>query len=85
MSYDERNIRILAPHEIEERFEWSRIGELAAKYHRPAEWIERGLEACRRCGVDPDYFVARYLERKPVTRREDVTVAFTEILREQRK
>ena len=40
---------------------------------RPAAWIARGLEACRRAGVSEDYFIARYLRREslPLDRRVD--------------
>lgn len=78
-NYTAKDIRILAPEEAVSRFEWAHIGALAAKHHRPAEWIERGFRACQHVGVPVDYFVERYLEGKPVARREDVDAAFREL------
>ena len=84
-AYDASAIQILEPIEASERFPWLRVEALAAQYQRPIAWIARGLEACRRAGVDEDYFVTRYLERRPIARLEEVDEAFVELLRESRK
>ena len=67
MSYTAANIRVLTEQEVDERFTWARVGALAQKYSRPSDWIARGLEACRRANVEPEYFIARYLERDAST------------------
>jgi hypothetical protein len=43
-------------------FDFEVTARLAAHYHRPVEFIERGFEACRLANVCPQaYFVRRYL------------------------
>jgi hypothetical protein len=61
--YDASTIKILSPDEVAEKFEWAKAGELAHKYKRDVNWIESGLEACRRAGISQDYFIGRYLEK----------------------
>ena len=82
MTYNADSIRILDHSEAAVRFAWLDAETLATRYHRPAAWIARGLEACRRAGVDRSYFVDRYLERKPVPRNPIVDTAFRELLSE---
>ena len=77
--YDASSIRVLRADEIASRFEWVHIADLAKKYARPEEWIERGFRACEHAGVSPDYFVERYLEKAGVDFREDVDAAFREL------
>ena len=81
-TYTASAIRILEPTEISQRFSWARVAELAERYRKPAAWIERGLEACRRAGVGDEYFVQRYLRREPVPRHEGVDAAMRELLTE---
>ena len=73
MTHTAAHIRILEPAEVTTRFTWARVAALADEYRRPAAWIARGLEACRRAGVSEDYFIARYLRREslPLDRRVD--------------
>lgn len=82
MEYTADSIRILDASEATQRFAWLDVESLATQYRRPAAWIARGLEACRRAGVDRSYFVDRYLERKPVPRNPIVDEAFRELLSE---
>ena len=82
MDYTADSIRILDASEAATRFNWLDAESLATRYRRPVHWIARGLEACRRAGVDRQYFVDRYLERKPVARNAVVDEAFRELLRE---
>ena len=82
MEYTADSIRILDHSEACQRFGWLDAETLAARYRRPAQWIARGLEACRRAGVDRQYFIDRYLEHKPVPRNELVDAAFRELLNE---
>lgn len=82
--YNSSSIRILHPDEAIEKFEWLKIQELANKYHCTVEWVERGLEACWRAGVDKKYFVDRYLEKdKTIPANALVSDAFREILHEK--
>ena len=70
--YTAASIRILEPAEVTTRFTWSRVAALADEYRRPDAWIARGLEACRRAGVDESYFIARYLRREAIAKDEGV-------------
>ena len=82
-NYNARSIRILQPDEVNERFEWHKIEELAQQYQRSPKWIERGFEACWRSGVDKDYFISRYLDKDPsVAPIAIVGEAFRELLHE---
>ena len=80
--YNASSIVILEPTEISQRFSWARVAELAERYRKPAQWVARGLEACRRAGVADDYFIARYLQRAPIERHEGVDAAMRELLTE---
>ena len=84
MTYTAASIRILDTAEINARFGWTRVAALAERYHRPTAWIARGLEACRRAGVNEDYFVARYLRREPIPCHAGVDAAMRELLTEAR-
>ena len=81
-TYTASSIRVLEAVEITERFTWARVAALADQYRRPAAWIERGLEACRRAGIDDDYFVTRYLRREPIARHDGADAAMRELLTE---
>ena len=82
-AYTASSIRILETTEIIQRFSWARVAELAERYRKPADWISRGLEACRRAGVGDEYFVQRYLQRLPVPRDVAVDEAMRELVAEQ--
>ena len=45
-------------------FDWEWAQTLAQEFRAPAEWIERGIRACREADVDPEYFIVRYLHHK---------------------
>jgi hypothetical protein len=80
MPYDASSIKILSQHEVEERFAWVYIENLAAVYLRPKEWITLGLEACIHCGVQQDYFVEYYLKKNPeVAYRPEVTEMYKQL------
>jgi hypothetical protein len=81
--YTAENIQILTADEAAERFGWAKVAEWAEQYHRPAEWIARGLEACRRAGVPPDYFERRYLRREPLPRHAGVDEAMRAMVRDR--
>lgn len=82
MTYTAESIRILNAGEVAHRFAWLDAETLASRYRRPAAWIARGLEACRRAGVDRQYFIGRYLEKRDVPRNPAVDAAFRELLSE---
>ena len=82
--YTAANIHILEPNEVASRFSWAKVAALAERYHRSPDWIGRGLEACRRAGVDGDYFIDRYLRRLPIARNDLVDEAMRELLIEAR-
>jgi len=82
MEYTAESIRILDAGEACQRFAWLDAEALATRYRRPVAWISRGLEACRRAGVDRQYFVDRYLEKRDVPRNPIVDTAFRELLNE---
>ena len=85
MTYTAADIRVLTKQEVDVRFTWARVGALAQQYSRPSDWIARGLEACRRANVEPEYFIARYLERDASTAFNPVVdEAMREILAETR-
>jgi hypothetical protein len=82
--YTAESIRILEPAEVEERFGWAQAAALAERYRRPEPWIRRGLEACRRAGVEADYFVERYLrKRRDIPRNPAVEECMRELLAEE--
>jgi hypothetical protein len=83
--YTASAIRILTADEVADRFSWARVAELAERYRKPAAWIERGLEACRRAGVGDEYFVDRYLKREPIARDDRVDEQMRELLIEARQ
>lgn len=83
-NYNAQSIRILPPEEVNERFEWHKIEELAQQYQRSPKWIERGFEACWRSGVDKDYFIDRYLKKdQSIALNPIVAEAFRDLLLEQ--
>ncbi len=45
----------------------------------PLEWVRRGIAACRDAGVEPQYFIDRYLHRKPIPMDVTVDKSFREL------
>ena len=79
--YTADSIRVLPEDDVVERFDWAKVGALAAQYNRDEGWIRRGLSACEAAGVAPRYFIQRYLDGdKTVPRHEGVEAAFMEAL-----
>lgn len=79
MSYTAADIRILEPSEVEERFNWAKVGRLAKEYNRPANWIARSLRACDHAGVSHQYFIDRYLCHLSIPKDESVDSAMREL------
>ena len=84
MIYTADAIQILSPDQVLDRFFWAKAEALAKTYHRPLEWIERGLEACERVRLPHDYFINRYLLKLPIPKDEGMEAAFYDILDEAR-
>lgn len=85
MPYDENSIRILSDREARERFGWLEAEALARDNHLPVEWVKRGFEASRRLGIEPDYFVARYIHKQDIPPDPEFEGVFIEIMREGRQ
>lgn len=83
-NYTAKNIRILTDDEISE-FEWVKCSDLTVKYKRPLTFIERGFECCRRLGIEPDYFIDKYLKKKPITTMTEFEEVYKEILQEEKQ
>ena len=63
MTYTAKDIKILNQEESDV-FEFSHVSRLMEKYPmRSPENIKIGIEACRRVGVDKDYFENYYLKQ----------------------
>ena len=82
--YDADSIKILTDEEINQKFGWVKADTLAAQYQKDKIWVANGLEACRRCGLEPDYFIERYLiGNKAIPKNEFMDDAFRDVLKEQ--
>ncbi|EGI23631.1 hypothetical protein ECKG_05047 [Escherichia coli TA206] len=84
MAYDENSIRVMSADEIEQRFGWLRLENLAKEHHLPVDWVRRGFEACWRLGIEPDYFIDRYIFKRDVPQVPEFEVVFREIVNENR-
>lgn len=82
--YDASSITILDDEQVCSRFVWAKAEVLAARFKRPVAWIQRGLEACDRIGMDHRFFIEKYLERKPLPKHEGLCAALLDILKETR-
>ena len=83
--YDASSIKILNQEESD-IFEFSHVLRLMEKYpNRSPENIKIGIEACRRVGVDKDYFENYYLKQdKTVKYIPEVSEVFKIIQDENR-
>ncbi|MEK8345635.1 hypothetical protein P2O66_26585, partial [Escherichia coli] len=84
MAYDEHSIRVMSADEIEQRFDWLRLENLAKEHRLPVDWVRRGFEACWRLGIEPDYFIDRYIFKRDVPLVPEFEVVFREIVNENR-
>jgi hypothetical protein len=81
--YNADSIKILTDEEVNKKFGWVKADSLAIKYQRDRIWVA-GLEACRRCGLEPDYFIERHLEgNKDIPKNPLIDEAFRDVLKEQ--
>ena len=73
-AYAASNIVILGASEriSDPMFDWELAEDLAHEFNRPVEWVRRGNLACREAGVSPEYFIDRYILKKPIPMNEEV-------------
>jgi len=68
MTYNADSIKVLNQEESD-KFEFSHVLRLITLYPmRSPENIKIGIEACRRIGVDKDYFEDYYLKQDPTVK-----------------
>ncbi|PAV02680.1 hypothetical protein CBG25_09480 [Arsenophonus sp. ENCA] len=84
MTYDAKSIRILREDEIK-RFDWHWAEELAHEHILPLDWVKRGFEASRRLGIEPDFFVNKYILKQDLPKNDEFEQVFIEVLKEDRK
>lgn len=82
--YDASSIRILSRSEIEDKFDWTLINRLAEEHKIPLETLETGLEVSRRMNISHDYFIDRYVYKKPVERNKEFEEVYMDLLKEKR-
>ena len=84
-AYSAAAIRILSDSECRSNpaLDWEWAQHLAQEHIKCFEWIERGIRACREVGVEPEYFIEKYLHQKPIPKNTEVDQAFAEILKDQ--
>ena len=77
------NIKILTQDEAE-GFQFALIARLCADYPLVSEQcIRRGIEACRRASVLPDYYINRYLKRDAsIIKNEIVEQSYRDLMQE---
>ena len=84
-SYDAHSIKILSEAELKSKFLWLQAGELAKRYNQPLKFVTRGLEVCYRLGLDPDYFVDRYLKKQSLPENKEFLAVYKELMDDERK
>lgn len=84
MTYNANSIRILKFTEII-NFDWYRAEKLAKDYTLPLEWVKRGFEASRRLGIEPNFFVDKYILKHDLPKNAEFEQIFIEILNEDRQ
>ncbi|UOL47449.1 hypothetical protein vBVpPvVp04M_00061 [Vibrio phage vB_Vp_PvVp04_M] len=82
--YSADSIKILNSDEAEQKFEWLQVGKLADKFNASEEFIERGLECCRRISFSPEFFVNRYLLKDGTPFSAEFEAVYKEILNDRR-
>ncbi|WP_063657708.1 hypothetical protein [Candidatus Arsenophonus triatominarum] len=84
MTYDASSIRILCEDEIKQ-FDWHWAEELAHEHTLPLDWVKRGFEASRRLGIEPDFFVRKYILNQDLPKNDEFEQVFIEVLKKDRK
>ncbi|HGJ5885470.1 hypothetical protein [Arsenophonus nasoniae] len=84
MTYNAKSIRILNEDEIKQ-FDWHWAEKLAHEHILPIDWVKRGFEASRRLGLEPDFFVNKYILKQDLPKNDEFEQVFIEVLKEDRK
>ena len=72
MKKDNYNANSIQIKEVE--FDFNLIEIWANKYSKSIGFVKRGIEACRLAGIDPDYFLRKYLKNETgVVENKEVT------------
>ena len=78
--YTASAIKVLSQSEAESRMTWLQANNLAAEHHKPIDFVERLLEACRLADADIDWAIGRYLcGDKSLPRNRDVEMISREL------
>ncbi len=81
--YNASSIRILTAKEIQ-GFDWNRAEQIAQDYQKPIEFIKRGFEACRLAGLEPEYFINKYLEKEDMPDSPEFMEIYKDLLKGMR-
>lgn len=86
MSYTAKDIIILEPDQVSEKFFFVRVNELAKQYPSSSPiFIARLLEACKLSGFDEELAIQRYLAKdKRIVPSPELLECHRELLREMR-
>ena len=86
MSYTAKDIIILEPDQVSEKFFFVRVNELAKQYPSSSPiFIARLLEACALSGFDEELAIQRYLAKdKRIVPSQELLECHRELLREMR-
>lgn len=86
MSYTAKDIIILEPDQVSEKFFFVRVNELAKQYPSSSPiFIARLLEACALSGFDEELAIQRYLAKdKRIVPSPELLECHRELLREMR-
>lgn len=86
MSYTAKDIIILEPDQVSEKFFFVRVNELAKQYPSSSPiFIARLLEACQLSGFDEELAIQRYLAKdKRIVPSPELLECHRELLREMR-
>ncbi len=76
--YTADSIRIKTADErfLDPTYDWELAESLAVEYGKPKTWISRSIQACRDAGASPQYFIDRYILKKPIPMDESIDAAF---------
>ena len=81
--YDENSIKVLNHLEIRKKFSWANSREIALKYNKPHQFVEKLLKACERLNMDSEDVVERYLGgNKSIPRNIELESVYRELLKE---
>lgn len=84
-SYDAHSIKILSDEELRNKFLWLQAGDIAKQYNQPLKFVTRGLEVCYRLGLEPDYFIEKYLRKNKVEEKKEFSEVYKELMEDERQ